>query len=188
MLKRIWRFLGKGTIFWGIVFVLLALGSPVLGMLKSLRSDVVPNLSPLIVILAIFLLIVATSALFNSRRLKSALLKSERSLVANVVLSFFLENGTGGTIRKEVLFEKACPGDWTIGVVTSEYQSISDPRDPNSPIVTWCVIPITFAGETKVRKKSEVIFTGRTAIETAANLASFCVNMQLDYKKFRKGE
>lgn len=83
---------------------------------------------------------------------------------------------------------------WTYGVVMSETMEHESPLDLTSSLVSWCIIlgpptpPLFLTGQGSSVKKSDLIYTGRTAKDTALSVACFFVSFIVDPSKFSVGK
>ena len=90
----------------------------------------------------------------------------------------------------EVLICLDSKDDWALGLVTNRMRLPENLRNILSSSVDWCIVlapltpPLSVTSQMRLRRESELIYTGRSGKDGTLTVATFGMNCKLDPKKF----
>lgn len=200
-MKWIWSRYKIGFLSLVLPAVLIAIGLSFLGFLwewsRSLSGWVSVGLFWQILFMAILLISpFLMGILISWQGFRKLILKlfSKVPVLSLFVDLFFnninVEKTQKGNFHQEVMF-KTDENTILIGTVWNEF--VAPENLVEGPLADWLIIiipttPGAPTGPTVIRKKSEVVYTGRSLKDTMVSIASFCSKFDIDYTKFSKGK
>lgn len=190
----LWRNFRAGLLALIPIFVIVFLISIVWGVFLSINLRLLDNflLNTLLNLALDAAIILTIGWLISHRWFRNlAIAVGSKIPIVSIFVNFFLNHDYVERISKgdlpEVIFYHT-GRSVTLGTVTNEFKM---PKYITyGSVVNWVMIlappttPISVTAQLHIRRKSDVIYTGRLIKDTALTVASFGLNFQIDPKKF----